>query len=87
MTEVDERIRILADDIREMDQLIFAMSQCMSWEGMRPHFQKLLALTMKRKEAESARIGEIMRRELISVYSRKLTPEQIKLIEAANASL
>lgn len=74
---IDERIRIMADDIREMDQLIWAMSQCVSWGAMQPIFTQLLDLTIKRKRAESDRINDILRRELLSVY----TPDQLKLLD------
>jgi hypothetical protein len=65
-----QTIREMADDIREMDQLVYQMSQCMSWESMRPYLTKLQAKATDRQKKESNRIGDIMRRELISVYTK-----------------
>lgn len=81
MSDLGQVILEMADDIRAMDNLIFAMSQELSWPTMRPHFLKLLEFTMARREEESRRITNLMRRELISVYGRKLTDEQLKLLD------
>lgn len=63
-------IREMADTIRNMDQLIYDMSQKLGWEQMRPLFLQLLDGTMYRKRRESDRIADIMRKELISVYTK-----------------
>lgn len=66
----DRIIREMADEIREMDTLIWQMSQCMSWEAMRQYFVQLQVKMERRRKAESDRIDEIMRQELISVYTK-----------------
>lgn len=76
-----QQIKEMADDIRQMDQLIFNMSQCGSWDEMRPHFLNAEALMMQRKKNESSRITDIMRQELIKTYAPKLenmTPAERK---------
>ena len=57
-----------ANMIREMDQLIFQMSQCLSWDTMRPYFNQLQALQETRQKAESAMIGRLVRQRVIEVY-------------------
>jgi len=66
----DQIIREMADEIRTIDQLIYRMSQCIDWHTMRPIFNELQSRQEKRQKAESNRITDIMRRELISVYKR-----------------
>ena len=64
----EQTIREMADEIRNMDQLIFRMSQCTDWPSMRPIFNELQARQERRQRKESDRITNILRRELISVY-------------------
>lgn len=54
--------------IREMDQLIFAMSQCTSWEEMRPIFAKLKTFTDARMIDESNRIKQVLIPEMQKAY-------------------
>jgi hypothetical protein len=50
--------------IRDMDKLIFEISQMTAWESMRPKFAELLKGTEHRRQAESERISNIINREL-----------------------
>ena len=59
----------LVRTIRDMDQEIWNMSQRSSWEGMRPHYNKLQEGMIARKHAENNRISDIMRQELINTYT------------------
>lgn len=54
--------------IRDMDQLIFAMSQCSSWEQMKPIFIKLQAMADKRMIDESNRIKQVLIPEMQKAY-------------------
>lgn len=63
------RVEYLVRTIRDMDQLIFNMSQCTSWESMRPYFTALNDGVTSRKVAESNRINDMLRPELIKTYS------------------
>lgn len=65
----DQTIREMADEVRSMDQLIYRMTQCTTWETMRPIFNQLQEKQTKRQIEESNRIGDIMRKELLSVYA------------------
>lgn len=69
-TTSDQTILEMADEIRSMDDLIFRMSMCESWSAMRPIFLELKAKMAQRRTAESNRITNIMRRELLSVYTK-----------------
>lgn len=67
----EQTIREMADTIRNMDQLIFRMSQCPDWPSMRSLFNELQVGQERRMKKESNRIHDIMRHELISVYTKK----------------
>lgn len=54
--------------IRDMDQLIFSMSQCSSWEEMRPIFLKLKTFTDERMIDESKRIQTALIPEMQKAY-------------------
>lgn len=54
--------------LRDMDQLIFAMSQCTSWDQMQPIFLKLKTLTDARMIDESNRIKNVLVPEMQKVY-------------------
>jgi hypothetical protein len=69
MTQDEENLRLVAT-LRQMDQLIFRMSQCPNWEQMRPIFQELLYGTMFRMNAESDRIRMLMVPEIRRVYAQ-----------------
>lgn len=71
----DDLIRTL----RDMDQLIFMMSQCTSWESMRPHFNKLQSGTETRMRIESDRIRDVLIPEIRAAYT---DPRATKQIEA-----
>ncbi len=62
------QVEYLVRTIRDMDQEIWNMSQKTSWDQQRPHFNKLHEATIARKVAESNRIGDILRGELIDTY-------------------
>lgn len=63
-TERDQLLTL----IRQMDQEIWNMSQRTSWEGMRPHYVKLLNATNERKELESRRIRDLLIPEMRKTY-------------------
>lgn len=58
----------LMGQIREMDQLIFSMSQCTDWDQMRPLFQKLNAPVNARMRLESDRIKTLLIPEMQKAY-------------------
>jgi len=60
ITRLENSELSLMADIREMDQLIFRMSQCDSWERMRPLFNELHAQTVLRMQAESDAMAEVL---------------------------
>src|SRR6266550_1436953 len=72
MTQDEENLH-LAATLRQMDQLIFRMSQCQSWEQMRPIFMELLDGTMARMQQESDRIQMLMIPEIRKVYATPQT--------------
>ena len=63
------QVEYLVRTIRDMDEQIFKMSQCTTWEQMRPNFANLSEGMMVRKRTESDRIGELLRPELIKTYA------------------
>jgi hypothetical protein len=65
------QIEYLVRTIRQMDDQIFAMSQKTDWQQMRPHFQTLCDGMIARKHAESERIGDLLRTQLIETYTPK----------------
>lgn len=67
-----QQINELADDIRNMDHLIFKMSQCTNWIQMQPFYLELAEGMEARKRNESNRINNILRKELIKTYAPKL---------------
>jgi len=62
-------IRQMGDQIRQMDDQIWQMSQCTDWSQMRPHFNTLSDGMTARKVAESDRISDILRPQLIETYN------------------
>lgn len=54
--------------IRDMDQLVFAMGQCTSWDEMRPIFAKLKTFTDARMIDESNRIKQVLIPEMQKAY-------------------
>ena len=58
----------LMGQIRDMDQLIWDMSQQTSWDQQRPIFQTLLAATNRRKSLESDRIQTLLIPEMQKTY-------------------
>ncbi len=62
------QVEYLVRTIRETDDTLFRMSQCTSWESMRPAFTKLKDEMTSRKVIESRRITEIMNTELVKTY-------------------
>lgn len=59
---------VLMSKIRDMDQLIFSMSQCTSWEEMQPIFAKLKTFTDARMIDESNRIKQVLIPEMQKAY-------------------
>lgn len=55
---------MLMTEIRDMDQLIFNMQQCSSFEQMRPYFTELQQAMMQHKRLESDRIQTILLPEM-----------------------
>lgn len=70
LAKANQTIREMAATIREMDQRIFRMSQCTDWSSMRPIFNELQTDTEARMRKESDRIKDVMRRELLEVYTK-----------------
>lgn len=62
--------------LREMDQLVFAMSQCTSWDQMQPIFLKLKTFTDARMIDESNRIKNVLIPEMQKAYREPPLPEQ-----------
>jgi uncharacterized coiled-coil protein SlyX len=72
------QVEYLVRTIRNMDEQIYKMSQCDSWNAMRPHFNDLSEGMISRKRAESDRISDLLRPELQRVYGApKSTTRQI----------
>lgn len=71
VTALQNQIEYLVRTIREMDDQIFKMSQCSSWEAMRPNFNRLQEGMTARKVVESNRISDLIRPELIRTYAPK----------------
>lgn len=69
LTAAKNQIEYLVRTIHDMDQVIWDIGQQTSWEGMRPYYTKIQEGTIARKHAESNRIGDILRGELIDAYA------------------
>lgn len=67
------QIEYLVRTIRDMDQEIYNMGQKTDWPAQRSHFVKLQEGMIARKHAESSRIGDILRGELIETYTPQRT--------------
>jgi hypothetical protein len=67
-----QQILEMADDIRQMDQLVYKISQCLTLDEIQPYLAELVRLTRTRMRAESDRITDVMRKELISVYAPRI---------------
>ena len=63
----NEVLRLVAL-LRQQDQQIFRMSQCSSWEQMRPIFQSLCEATFDRMRNESDRIRTLMIPQIREAY-------------------
>lgn len=59
----------LIKTLRDMDQLIYIMSQKTSWDAMRPTFQQLNEGTKGRMEIESGRIRNLLTNEVRKAYN------------------
>lgn len=66
--ESETRELALMSRIRDMDQLIFAMSQCTDWPSMQPIFAKLKTFTDARMIEESKRIEKVLIPEMKKAY-------------------
>lgn len=62
------QVEYLVRTIRDMDQEIYNMGQKADWASQRPHFVKLHDEMTARKVAESKRIGDLLRPQLIETY-------------------
>lgn len=58
--------------IREMDQLIFSMSQCISWDQMQPIFARLKTFTDAHMIDESYRIEKVLIPEMQKTYQNDI---------------
>lgn len=67
--ELRNQVEYLVRTIRDMDQEIWNMGQKDNWPAQRPHFAKLHDEMTARKVAESKRIGDILRPQLIETYT------------------
>lgn len=72
------QIDYLIRTIRETDDKIFSISQCTSFEGMRPRIASLIDEMTARKVAESKRINALITGELHDTY--KLESAALKQI-------
>ena len=70
MTPEMEHILKLVSDLRWMDQRIYCMSQCMTWQQMQPIFEELLAETNRRMKEESDRIRMLLVPEIVRTYAK-----------------
>jgi len=75
-TTFRNQVEYLVRTIRDMDQEIYNMGQKDSWTTQRPHFARLYDEMTARKVAESKRIGDLLRPELIETYT---APQQKRL--------
>lgn len=66
--QLNTQILQLVATIRQMDQKIYRMSQCSSWEQMRPIFNELHAGTERRMQDESRRIQMLLIPEIREAY-------------------
>lgn len=66
------QIEYLVRTIREMDDKIFAMSQCSDWPQMRKYFTPLSEGMTARKVVESRRITELLVPELAKTYQPQI---------------
>ena len=67
--ELDEANTRLVRALREMDQLVFQMTQCTSWDMMRPVFLRLQEPVNERMRIESKRVEQLLIPEIKKVYS------------------
>src|SRR5882724_32483 len=70
MTPEMEHILKLVSDLRWVDQRIYRMSQCMTWQQMQPIFEELLAETNRRMKEESDRIRMLLVPEIVRTYAK-----------------
>lgn len=78
LTAARNQIEYLVRTIRQMDDIIFSMAQAAdgSWKSVQPRFAQLHDQMTARKVAESNRIGDVLRGELINTYTE---PQQKRL--------
>lgn len=80
------RYSALMTQLMQIDEQLFRMSQCSSWEQMRPIFAKLMAEAEGRRKHVSNRVGE---REIARISSEdaqvraELGPENMRALEDA----
>lgn len=71
---------VLQRKLRDIDQLVFAMGQCSSWEQMQPIFAKLKQGTDQRMIDESNRIKQVLIPEMQKAY--RSGPGDINYVDA-----
>jgi hypothetical protein len=71
------QVEYLVRTIRDMDQEIWNMGQKTDWSQQRSHFMKLHDEMTARKDAESNRIGDILRGELIDTYAPNMLQKRL----------
>lgn len=67
----ETQITYLIRTIRGMDDIIFSISQCTSWESMRPRVAQLTDQMTSRKVAENDRISSLIQGELHQTYDQQ----------------
>ena len=68
----ENQITYLIRTIRQTDDIIYSISQCTSWESMRPRVAQLTDQMTSRKVAESNRINDLIVGELKQTYAPEL---------------
>lgn len=63
------QIEYLVRTIRQTDDIIFSISQCTDWPQMRPRIAQLTDQMTARRVAESNRINDLLRPQLIETYN------------------
>lgn len=74
LSDKDTEILRLVACIRQMDQKIYRMGQCLSWKEMQPVFESLHDETQRRMADESRRIQTLLIPEIRQAYLNASPP-------------
>ncbi len=74
----NEVLRLVAL-LRQQDQLLYKVSQCTTWEQMRPYIRELCDGMYERMRDESDRIRSLMIPQIREAYLNASPPAQPKL--------